>query len=39
MIGAVLRELQSHGKRVGLEKWEMPGAVTLCQVEERYYEE
>ncbi|XP_023343813.1 LOW QUALITY PROTEIN: long-chain-fatty-acid--CoA ligase 4-like [Eurytemora carolleeae] len=31
MIGAVLRELQSHGKRVGLEKWEMPGAVTLCQ--------
>jgi long-chain acyl-CoA synthetase len=31
MIGAVLRELQCHGKRVGLEKWEMPGAVTLCQ--------
>jgi len=31
VIGAVLRELLNHGKRVGLEKWEMPGAVTLCQ--------
>ena len=32
VVGAVLRELLNHGKRVGLEKWEMPGAVTLCQV-------
>jgi len=31
VIGAVLRELQAHGKKVGLEKWEMPGAITLCQ--------
>jgi len=31
VTGAVLHELQTHGKRVGLEKWEMPGAVTLCQ--------
>jgi hypothetical protein len=32
VTGAVLRELISHGKRVGLEKWEMPGAVTICEV-------
>jgi len=31
IIGAVLRELQAQGKKVGLEKWEMPGAITLCQ--------
>jgi len=31
VVGAVLREISAHGKRVGLEKWEMPGAVTLCQ--------
>lgn len=31
VTGAVLRELISHGKRVGLEKWEMPGAVTICE--------
>eukprot|EP00092_Neocalanus_flemingeri_P033660 GFUD01036591.1.p1 GENE.GFUD01036591.1~~GFUD01036591.1.p1 ORF type:complete len:712 (-),score=115.95 GFUD01036591.1:595-2730(-) len=30
VTGAVLRELQHHGKRLGLEKFELPGAVTLC---------
>ena len=30
VTGAVLRELQQHGKRLGLEKFELPGAVTLC---------
>lgn len=29
VTGAVLRELHSHGKRVGLQKFELPGAVTL----------
>lgn len=29
VIGAVLRELHTHGKRLGLEKFELPGAVTL----------
>ena len=24
--------MQAQGKKVGLEKWEMPGAITLCQV-------
>ncbi len=32
VTGAILRELITHGKRVGLEKWEMPGAVNICQV-------
>jgi len=31
LVGQVLRDLQAHGKKVGLEKWEMPGAITLCQ--------
>jgi len=30
VTGAVLRELQQHGTRVGLAKFELPGAVTLC---------
>jgi len=30
ITGAVLRDLQQHGKRLGLEKFELPGAVTLC---------
>lgn len=30
VTGAVLRELQQHGTRVGLGKFELPGAVTLC---------
>lgn len=29
VTGAVLRELHTHGKRVGLQKFELPGAVTL----------
>lgn len=29
ITGAVLRELHLHGKRVGLQKFELPGAVTL----------
>jgi len=29
VTGAVLRELHSHGRRLGLEKFELPGAVTL----------
>ena len=31
MVGAVLRELTLHGKNLRLEKFELPGAVTLCQ--------
>ena len=30
-MGAVLRELTLHGKSLRLEKFELPGAVTLCQ--------
>lgn len=29
VTGAVLRELHAHGRRLGLEKFELPGAVTL----------
>ena len=29
VTGAVLRELQQHGTRVGLGKFELPGAITL----------
>ena len=31
LTGAVLRELVNHGKRHRLEKFEIPGAVTLCK--------
>jgi len=31
ITGAVLRELHTHGKRVGLQKFELPGAVTLVE--------
>merc|ERR1712106_399849 len=31
LIGAFLRELAQHGKQQKLEKFELPGAVTLCQ--------
>jgi len=30
LVGAVLRELVSHGKKMKLEKFELPGAVTIC---------
>lgn len=30
VTGAVLRELKHHGQRLGLAKFELPGAVTLC---------
>jgi len=33
----VLKDLQVHGKRVGLQKFELPGAVTL--VEEQWLPE
>jgi len=31
LIGAFLRELVQHGRHLKLEKFELPGAVTLCQ--------
>jgi len=31
LIGAYLRELVQHGRHLKLEKFELPGAVTLCQ--------
>ena len=31
LTGAVLRELVQYGKQLRLEKFELPGAVTLCQ--------
>ena len=33
ITGAVLRELQTHGKRVGLQKLELPGKIwlSLCR--------
>ena len=31
LTGAVLRELVNHGKKHKLEKFEIPGAVTLCK--------
>jgi len=31
ITGAVLGELNTHGKRVGLQKFELPGAVTLVE--------
>ena len=31
LTGAVLREITSHGIRAGLQKFEIPGAVTLCK--------
>lgn len=31
LIGAVLRELVKHGKKHHLERFEIPGAVTLCK--------
>jgi len=31
LTGALLRELVQHGKHLKLEKFELPGAVTLCQ--------
>jgi len=37
ITGAVLKDLQTHGKRVGLQKFELPGAVTL--VEEQWLPE
>jgi len=37
ITGAVLKDLQNHGKRVGLQKFELPGAVTL--VEEQWLPE
>ena len=37
MTGILLRELASHGKKAGLEKFELPGAVTLCQVFTKNY--
>ena len=31
VTGAALRELVNHGKKFNLEKFEIPGAVTLCK--------
>merc|ERR1719319_1842934 len=31
ITGAILREICIHGTKAGLEKFELPGAVTLCQ--------
>ena len=31
VTGAVLRELVAYGKKLRLEKFELPGAVTICQ--------
>ena len=33
MTGAVLREITNHGKTSKIEKFELPGAVTLCSEE------
>ena len=33
MTGAVLREIANHGKTSKIEKFELPGAVTLCSEE------
>ena len=30
MVGAVVRELASHGRAMRLEKFEVPGALTIC---------
>ena len=31
LIGAFLRELVQHGRNMNLEKFELPGAVSLCE--------
>ena len=31
VVGCVLRELIKHGRKMKLEKFEVPGAVTLCR--------
>jgi long-chain acyl-CoA synthetase len=30
MTGSMLKELSQHGRKAGLEKFEIPGAITLC---------
>ena len=30
VITALLKELHGHGRRAGLQKFELPGVITLC---------